>query len=112
VAEAFTLPSGHSWPQWGVVGKSRTDAGHEARIHRLSLAQVPVETLSRWSAEHTTVNEVGNFLLEVSTEEVGSSISKELRRLNKRWRKFITKTPLVSFLLVLVTAFRLQVLLG
>ncbi|XP_073923916.1 nesprin-2 isoform X5 [Castor canadensis] len=58
------------------------------------IKEVPVETLSRWSAEHTTVNEVGNFLLEVSTEEVGSSISKELRRLNKRWRKFITKTPL------------------
>lgn len=47
--------------------------------------------------EHTTLNEVGNFLIQVSTDEVESSVSKELRRLNKRWRKFITKTQLVSF---------------
>lgn len=50
--------------------------------------------------EHTTLNEVGNFLIQVSTDEVGSSVSKELRRLNKRWRKFITKTQLVSFFIL------------
>ncbi|XP_004370998.1 nesprin-2 [Trichechus manatus latirostris] len=58
------------------------------------IKEVPVETLSQWNQEHTTLNEVGNFLIEVSNDEVGSSISKELRRLNKRWRKFITKTQL------------------
>ncbi|KAM6171021.1 nesprin-2 [Erethizon dorsatum] len=58
------------------------------------VAEVPFETLSRWNADHTTLNEVGHFLIEVSNDKVGSSISKELRRLNKRWRKFITKTPL------------------
>ncbi|XP_049755484.1 nesprin-2 isoform X1 [Elephas maximus indicus] len=56
--------------------------------------EVPFETLSQWNLEHTTLNEVGDFLIEVSDDEVGSSISKELRRLNKRWRKFVTKTPL------------------
>ncbi|XP_047397719.1 nesprin-2 isoform X2 [Sciurus carolinensis] len=55
--------------------------------------EVPFETLAEWNAEHTTVNEVGSFLIQVSNVEVGSSISKELRRLNKRWRKLITKTP-------------------
>uniref|UniRef100_A0A480L0G3 Nesprin-2 n=2 Tax=Sus scrofa TaxID=9823 RepID=A0A480L0G3_PIG len=50
--------------------------------------------LSQWNREHTTLNEVGNFLIQVSNDEVGSSVSKELRRLNKRWRKFITKTQL------------------
>ncbi|XP_022426107.2 nesprin-2 isoform X3 [Delphinapterus leucas] len=58
------------------------------------MKEVPFETLSQWNLEHTTLNEVGNFLIQVSNDEVGSSISKELRRLNKRWRKFITKTQL------------------
>ncbi|XP_075387998.1 nesprin-2 isoform X2 [Tenrec ecaudatus] len=56
--------------------------------------EVPFETLSQWNQQHTAFNEVGNFLVEVSNDEVGSSISKELRRLNKRWKKFITKTQL------------------
>ncbi|XP_039720519.1 nesprin-2-like isoform X1 [Pteropus medius] len=58
------------------------------------IKEVPFETLSQWNLEHTTLNEVGNFLIQVSNDEVGSSISKELRRLNKRWRKFIPKTHL------------------
>ncbi|XP_045666543.1 nesprin-2 isoform X3 [Ursus americanus] len=58
------------------------------------IKEVPFETLSQWNVEHTALNEVGNFLIQVSTDEVGSSVSKELRRLNKRWRKFITKTQL------------------
>ncbi|KAK1339277.1 hypothetical protein QTO34_019958 [Cnephaeus nilssonii] len=58
------------------------------------ITEVPSETLSQWNLEHTTLNEVGNFLIQVSNDEFGSSISKELRRLNKRWRKFVTKTQL------------------
>ncbi|XP_010601296.1 nesprin-2 isoform X1 [Fukomys damarensis] len=56
--------------------------------------ELSFETLSQWNADHATLNEVGHFLIGVSNDEVRSSISKELRRLNKRWRKFITKTPL------------------
>ncbi|XP_053529343.1 nesprin-2 isoform X1 [Artibeus jamaicensis] len=56
--------------------------------------EVPSETLFQWNLEHTTLKEVGNFLIEVSNDEFGSSVSKELRRLNKRWRKFVTKTQL------------------
>ncbi|XP_029396520.1 nesprin-2 isoform X4 [Mus pahari] len=58
------------------------------------IKEVPVETLLQWNTKHTSLNEVGSFLVEVSSREVASSVSKELRRLNKRWRKFITKTPL------------------
>ncbi|XP_059135375.1 nesprin-2 isoform X3 [Peromyscus eremicus] len=58
------------------------------------IKEVPFETLSQWNAKYTSLNEAGSFLIEVSNGEVGSSVSKELRRLNKRWRKFITKTPL------------------
>nr|XP_051682366.1 nesprin-2 isoform X7 [Oryctolagus cuniculus] len=58
------------------------------------IKEVPFEILSQWNVEHITLNEVGNFLIGVSNDEVGASISKELRRLNKRWRKFISKTQL------------------
>nr|XP_035116587.2 nesprin-2 isoform X2 [Callithrix jacchus] len=58
------------------------------------IKEVPFETLAQWNLEHDTLNEAGNFLIEVSNDVVGSSISKELRRLNKRWRKFVSKTQL------------------
>ncbi|XP_037365675.1 nesprin-2-like, partial [Talpa occidentalis] len=58
------------------------------------IKEVPFETLSQWNLHHITLNEMATFLIQVSNEEVESSISKELRRLNKRWRKFITKTQL------------------
>uniref|UniRef100_A0A2K5QQZ4 Spectrin repeat containing nuclear envelope protein 2 n=1 Tax=Cebus imitator TaxID=2715852 RepID=A0A2K5QQZ4_CEBIM len=58
------------------------------------IKEVPFETLAQWNLEHGTLNEAGNFLIEVSNDVVGSSISKELRRLNKRWRKFVSKTQL------------------
>ncbi|XP_008564479.1 PREDICTED: nesprin-2 [Galeopterus variegatus] len=58
------------------------------------IKEIPFETLSQWNLVHITLNEVGNFLIEVSNDTVGSFISKELRRLNKRWRKFVTKTQL------------------
>ncbi|XP_069888116.1 nesprin-2 isoform X2 [Dipodomys merriami] len=63
-------------------------------IKKEQIKEMAFETLSQWNVQYTTVNEAGSFLVEVSNEEVGSSISKELRRLNKRWRKFISKTPL------------------
>ncbi|XP_060030825.1 nesprin-2 isoform X4 [Erinaceus europaeus] len=58
------------------------------------IKEVPYETLSQWNLAHVTLNEAGDFLIQVSSDEVGTSISKELRRLNKRWRKFIPKAHL------------------
>uniref|UniRef100_F7ACW8 Nesprin-2 n=1 Tax=Monodelphis domestica TaxID=13616 RepID=F7ACW8_MONDO len=58
--------------------------------------QVPFETLASWNSVLTTINEVGKFLIDVSNQQVGSSINKELKRLNKRWAKFIKKTQFVS----------------
>ncbi|XP_038193388.1 nesprin-2 isoform X4 [Arvicola amphibius] len=58
------------------------------------IKEVPFETLSQWNTKYASLNEVGSFLVDISNGEVGSSVSKELRRLNKRWRKFIPKTPL------------------
>ncbi|XP_075804010.1 nesprin-2 isoform X6 [Microtus pennsylvanicus] len=58
------------------------------------IKEIPFETLSQWNTKYASLNEVGSFLVDVSNGEVGSSVSKELRKLNKRWRKFIPKTPL------------------
>uniref|UniRef100_A0A2K6JTW1 Spectrin repeat containing nuclear envelope protein 2 n=1 Tax=Rhinopithecus bieti TaxID=61621 RepID=A0A2K6JTW1_RHIBE len=63
-------------------------------IKKEEIKEVPFETLAQWNLEHATLNEAGNFLVEVSSDVVGSSISKELRRLNKRWRKLVSKTQL------------------
>ncbi|XP_068947829.1 nesprin-2 [Petaurus breviceps papuanus] len=54
--------------------------------------QIPFETLASWNSVLSTVNEVGKFLIDVSNQQVGLSINKELKRLNKRWSKFIKKT--------------------
>ncbi|XP_074092082.1 nesprin-2 isoform X2 [Macrotis lagotis] len=54
--------------------------------------QVPFETLASWNSVLSTINEVGKYLIDVSNQQVGLSINKELKRLNKRWAKFIKKT--------------------
>ncbi len=41
---------------------------------------------------HGSLNEAGNYLIEVSKEQVGSNIAKELKKLNRRWAKFMKKT--------------------
>ncbi|XP_026518487.1 nesprin-2-like, partial [Terrapene carolina triunguis] len=56
------------------------------------LKKVPTEILADWNSVHGSLNEAGNFLIEVSNEQVGSDISKELKKLNTRWAKFIKRT--------------------
>ncbi|XP_034623710.1 nesprin-2 isoform X2 [Trachemys scripta elegans] len=56
------------------------------------LKKVPTEILADWNSVHGSLNEAGNFLTEVSNEQVGSDISKELKKLNTRWAKFIKRT--------------------
>uniref|UniRef100_A0A8C4VGV8 Spectrin repeat containing nuclear envelope protein 2 n=1 Tax=Gopherus evgoodei TaxID=1825980 RepID=A0A8C4VGV8_9SAUR len=58
--------------------------------------KVPTEILADWNSVHGSLNEAGNFLIEVSNEQVGSDISKELKKLNTRWAKFIKRTQFVS----------------
>ncbi|XP_075782511.1 nesprin-2 isoform X2 [Pelodiscus sinensis] len=54
--------------------------------------KVPTEILAKWNSVHGSLNEAGNFLIEVSNEQVRSDISKELKKLNARWAKFIKRT--------------------
>ncbi|XP_042670139.1 nesprin-2 isoform X5 [Centrocercus urophasianus] len=54
--------------------------------------EVPVEVLANWNSVHGSLNEAGNYLIEVSKEQVGSNIAKELKKVNRKWAKFIKKT--------------------
>ncbi|NXK56413.1 SYNE2 protein, partial [Chauna torquata] len=54
--------------------------------------EIPAEILASWNSVHGSLNETGNYLIEVSKEQVGSNIAKELKKLNRRWAKFIKRT--------------------
>ncbi|XP_051477330.1 nesprin-2 isoform X2 [Apus apus] len=54
--------------------------------------EIPAEILAQWNSVHGSLNEAGNYLIEVSKEQVGSNIAKELKKLNRRWAKFIKRT--------------------
>ncbi|XP_053922750.1 nesprin-2 [Cuculus canorus] len=58
--------------------------------------EIPAETLAKWNSVHGSLNEAGNYLIEVSKEQVGSNIAKELKKLNKRWAKFIKRTHFIG----------------
>ncbi|XP_054681925.1 nesprin-2 isoform X1 [Grus americana] len=54
--------------------------------------EIPAEILAKWNSVHGSLNEAGNYLIEVSKEQIGSNIAKELKKLNRRWAKFIKRT--------------------
>uniref|UniRef100_A0A8C3BV29 Spectrin repeat containing nuclear envelope protein 2 n=1 Tax=Cairina moschata TaxID=8855 RepID=A0A8C3BV29_CAIMO len=58
--------------------------------------EIPAEILASWNSVHGSLNEAGNYLIEVSKEQVGSNIAKELKKLNRRWAKFVKRTHFVS----------------
>ncbi|KAM7109858.1 nesprin-2 [Ciconia maguari] len=54
--------------------------------------EISAEILAKWNSVHGSLNEAGNYLIEVTKEQVGSNIAKELKKLNRRWAKFIKRT--------------------
>ncbi|KAM4667357.1 nesprin-2 [Amazona ochrocephala] len=58
--------------------------------------EIPAEILAKWNLVHGSLNEAGNYLIEVSKDQVGSNIAKELKKLNRRWAKFIKKTQFLG----------------
>uniref|UniRef100_A0A8C3EI66 Spectrin repeat containing nuclear envelope protein 2 n=1 Tax=Corvus moneduloides TaxID=1196302 RepID=A0A8C3EI66_CORMO len=64
--------------------------------------EIPAEVLGKRNSIHGSLNEAGNHLIEVSKEQVGSNIAKELKKLNRRWAKFIKKAHFVSYEFVLL----------
>uniref|UniRef100_A0A670ZE95 Spectrin repeat containing nuclear envelope protein 2 n=1 Tax=Pseudonaja textilis TaxID=8673 RepID=A0A670ZE95_PSETE len=61
------------------------------------LKKISPETLAAWNSRHGSLNEAGNFLIESSNAEVGSSVSGELKKLNRKWAKLIKKTKFEAF---------------
>uniref|UniRef100_A0A663F6D7 Spectrin repeat containing nuclear envelope protein 2 n=1 Tax=Aquila chrysaetos chrysaetos TaxID=223781 RepID=A0A663F6D7_AQUCH len=61
--------------------------------------EIPAEILAKWNSVHGSLNEAGNYLIEVSKEQVGSNIAKELKKLNRRWAKFIKRTHFTVLIL-------------
>uniref|UniRef100_A0A8C0HMF1 Spectrin repeat containing nuclear envelope protein 2 n=1 Tax=Buteo japonicus TaxID=224669 RepID=A0A8C0HMF1_9AVES len=61
--------------------------------------EIPAEILAKWNLVHGSLNEAGNYLIEVSKEQVGSNIAKELKKLNRRWAKFIKRTHFTVLIL-------------
>ncbi|XP_030338707.1 nesprin-2 isoform X2 [Strigops habroptila] len=58
--------------------------------------EIPAEILAKWNLVHGSLNEAGNYLIEVSKDQVGSNIAKELKKLNRRWAKFIKRTQFLG----------------
>ncbi|KAM6273721.1 nesprin-2-like [Porphyrio hochstetteri] len=58
--------------------------------------EIPTEILAKWNSVHVSLNEAGNYLIEVSKEQVGSNVAKELKKFNRRWAKFIKRTHFLS----------------
>ncbi|XP_070607106.1 nesprin-2 isoform X2 [Erythrolamprus reginae] len=56
------------------------------------LKKISPETLAAWNSRHGSLNEAGNFLIESSNAEVGSAVSGELKKINRKWAKLIKKT--------------------
>ncbi|XP_025025751.1 nesprin-2, partial [Python bivittatus] len=54
--------------------------------------KISTETLAAWNSRHGSLNEAGNLLIESSNAEVGSAVSGELKKLNRKWAKLIKKT--------------------
>ncbi|XP_057272197.1 nesprin-2 isoform X1 [Pezoporus wallicus] len=58
--------------------------------------EIPAEILAKWNLVHASLNEAGNYLIEVSKDQVGSNIAKELKKLNRRWAKFIKRAQFLG----------------
>ncbi|KAG1964263.1 nesprin-2 [Pimephales promelas] len=49
-------------------------------------------SLNEWSSHQAQLNELGNFLIEMSDASTSQSLFEELRRLNMQWADFIKRT--------------------
>ncbi|CAL8298101.1 unnamed protein product [Arctogadus glacialis] len=58
--------------------------------------QVSSEAMSEWSSRQTHLNQVGEFLMEVSDPQTTRTLADDLRRINQRWARFLQATPAVD----------------
>ncbi|KAM9477484.1 nesprin-2-like [Clarias gariepinus] len=55
-------------------------------------AEVTVEMMSEWSSYRERLNEVGNYLMDVTDPQTSRSISDDLCRINLMWAEFVKRT--------------------
>ncbi|XP_056445763.1 nesprin-2a [Gadus chalcogrammus] len=58
--------------------------------------QVSSEAMSEWSSRQTHLNQVGEFLMEVSDPQTTRTLADDLRRINQRWARFLQAAPAVD----------------
>ena len=58
--------------------------------------QVSSESMAEWRSRLAHLNEVGNFLVELTDPQTSRTLGEELRRLNMHWADFVTRTTYVS----------------
>ncbi|KAJ8356434.1 hypothetical protein SKAU_G00192280 [Synaphobranchus kaupii] len=54
--------------------------------------EVMAECLAEWSARHVHLNEVGNYLTEVTEDGTSCTLAAQLQGLNKQWADFVNRT--------------------
>lgn len=52
--------------------------------------------MSEWSSYRERLNEVGNYLMDVTDPQTSRSISDDLCRINLMWAEFVKRTQFVS----------------
>ncbi|XP_030069572.1 nesprin-2 [Microcaecilia unicolor] len=78
-----------SWAKYTKDAQLLKDWLHETQKQHPK--KVPSATLSWLNSAYSSVNEAGTFLIEVSEEQLGLKLSSELKKLNKKWVKFIKR---------------------
>ena len=52
--------------------------------------------MSEWSGRQAHLNEVGNFLIEVTDSTTSRAVSEQLSRINMQWADYVKRTMFVS----------------
>lgn len=53
--------------------------------------------MSEWSSRRESLNEVGNFLMDVTDPQTSRSVSDDLCKINLMWADFVKRTQFVSY---------------
>ncbi|TSV02080.1 Nesprin-2 [Bagarius yarrelli] len=96
-----TYTSLHAWLEQG----TQTNR-HEQR------SEVTMELMSEWSSHRERLNEVGNYLIDVTDPETSRLISDDLCRINLMWADFVRRTQFELVEEQSVTTTRPQTLQG
>lgn len=55
-----------------------------------------MEMMSEWSSRRERLNEVGNYLMDVTDPQTSRLVSDDLCKINLMWADFVKRTQFVS----------------